>query len=93
MQNTGKMAGSEVVQLYVGQDKPAAKQPIRELKGFAKVALKPGATSKVTIPLNGRAFSHWDVKAHSWKAAPGTYRLWVGDSSRSLALVGIVKLK
>jgi len=91
VQNTGKIEGAEVVQLYVGEAKPATKQPVRELKGFAKVNLKPGASTKVTIPLNMRSYAHWDTKAHDWKVAKGTYNLWVGDSSRSLSLVGVVK--
>ncbi|MGA9306451.1 MAG: fibronectin type III-like domain-contianing protein [Candidatus Sulfotelmatobacter sp.] len=60
--NTGHHERAEVAELYVGESHHAAARPIKELKGFAKVKLKPGETKRVTIKLDRRAFSFYDVK-------------------------------
>jgi beta-glucosidase len=84
--NTGKVAGATVAQLYV---RPSANgpidRPVQQLKGFARVDLKPGETKTVSFPLNARAFSYWDVTSHSWKDLPGEYGIAVGQSSRDIA--------
>jgi beta-glucosidase len=84
--NTGDRAGATVAQLYV---RPPANEtvdrPVQELKGFARVDLKPGETKTVSFALDARSFSHWDVESHSWKALPGEYELAVGQSSRDIA--------
>jgi beta-glucosidase len=85
--NTGRRAGSEVVQLYLG-DPPATGEPVRQLKGFAKVALAPGATQTVHMTLDVRALSWWDPAQRRWVASPGRYDVYVGTSSRSLPLRG-----
>lgn len=83
--NTGARAGAEVVQVYV--EAPAgAGEPTRQLKGFAKVALKVGEHRRVEIPLDPHAFSIWDVARGAWTAVPGTHRLRIGTSSRDLPL-------
>jgi beta-glucosidase len=80
--NTGKRAGAEVAQLYVGMPSSAAvPQPPRQLKGFRKVFLQPGETTHVHMDLDDRAFSHWDVETHSWQIAPGTYKIMIGDQT------------
>jgi beta-glucosidase len=58
--NTGSMAGKEVVQVYVHDQKARLVRPYKELKGFAKSELQPGETKTVTIPLNFRAFAYYD---------------------------------
>lgn len=85
--NTGSRAGSTVPQLYVGMPEPRAGvvQPPRQLKGFTKVSLAPGETRTVSLTLNRRAFSYWDVLTDGWQVAPGCYRLEVGRSSRDIA--------
>jgi beta-glucosidase len=84
--NTGARAGATVVQLYV---RPKGDQPIdrpmQELKGFARVNLGPGETKSISIPLNGRSFSFWDVATHAWKSVPGAYEIAVGQSSRDIS--------
>jgi len=85
VRNTGKRAGAEVAQVYVGFPAPAGEPP-RQLKGFDKLPLGPGQSATVTVPLDERAFSYWDVKSTTWKLAAGAYTLWVGGSSRSLPL-------
>ncbi|WP_320670406.1 glycoside hydrolase family 3 C-terminal domain-containing protein [Patulibacter defluvii] len=89
--NTGTRAGSDVAQLYVGMPQPApgVVQPPRQLKGFQKVRLAPGASARVRFPLDRRSFSYWDVRRDRWTIAPGCYRIEVGRSSRDVLLRGV----
>jgi beta-glucosidase len=57
----------------------------QELKAFAKVWLDPGESRSVSLPLDDRSFSFWDVDAHAWTAEPGEFELRVGTSSRAIA--------
>jgi beta-glucosidase len=85
--NTGKRFGEAVVELYVGiPSSRAIPQPPAQLKGFEKVALKPGQTRHVRLKLGARSFAYWDTNAHGWKMAPGTYRIMIGSSSRDFEL-------
>lgn len=59
---------------------------MKELKGFAKVHLKPGEARRVTLTLDRRAFSYYDVERKDWAADPGEYSILVGGSSVSLPL-------
>jgi beta-glucosidase len=88
VRNTGRRAGAEVPQLYVGMPdpRPGVEQPPRQLKGFAKVRLAPDESRRVTFALDERAFSYWDTRAGDWAIAPGCYELAVGTSSRSTPL-------
>ncbi|KAF2709060.1 glycoside hydrolase family 3 protein [Pleomassaria siparia CBS 279.74] len=79
--NTGEIAGGEVAQLYVSFP-DAADQPIRQLRGFQKVSIQPGASETVTFSLARRDLSFWDTIAQEWKVASGTYKFTVGASSR-----------
>ncbi len=81
--DTGSRPGTDVVQAYV-QMPVAAGEPPHQLKAFARVTLAPGQTRRVTLTLDARAFSVWDVAAHGWVVPPGTHQVLVGDSSRSL---------
>ena len=83
VKNTGKVAGAEVVQLYVHDDAAGIERPYRELKGFQKVFLRPGESKTVTLPLDWKALAFWDVKTHAWLAEPGTFTLLAGNSSRN----------
>jgi beta-glucosidase len=78
--NTGKVAGAEVAQLYLG-DPAVAGEPPRQLEGFAKVYLKPGQSTRVTFPLTGHDLSYWDDAANGWVVPDGTFGVYVGDSS------------
>jgi beta-glucosidase len=84
--NTGSVAGIEVAQLYVSDPSAQVDRPERELKGFAKVRLAPGETQHVTLNLDARAFSYWDLPAHKWIIDPGKFILRVGDSSENTPL-------
>jgi beta-glucosidase len=79
--NTGSRAGATVAQLYVGESKPTIERPLKELKGFERVALQPKETKHVTLDLDPRSFTFYDLNAKAWHANAGAYRLYLGDSS------------
>jgi len=82
--NTGDRAGAEVVQLYVSDAQCSVVRPQAELKGFARIELDPGASGKVTIDLDARAFSFWSSLLGRWVVEAGEFALRVGTSSRAL---------
>ncbi|MDD3411566.1 MAG: glycoside hydrolase family 3 C-terminal domain-containing protein [Eubacteriales bacterium] len=84
--NTGDRAGKEVVQLYVADRESTAIRPVRELKGYAKVALKPGETQTVTFTLDKRAFAYWSTEIHDWHVETGAFGIQIGRSSREIVL-------
>ncbi|CAN5167517.1 glycoside hydrolase family 3 C-terminal domain-containing protein [soil metagenome] len=90
--NTGAREGKEVAQLYVSAPTGGVAVPRRELRGFEKVALEPGESVRVRFELDDRAFSHWDVRTHSWLIAGGDYTIGVGSSAHDIALAGTVAL-
>jgi beta-glucosidase len=78
--NTGHRAGSEVAQLYLG-DPPGTGEPPRQLAGFQRVSLAPGASARVSFVLTPREESWWDDAAGGWTQTAGRYQVWVGGSS------------
>ena len=90
--NSGRRAGAEVAQVYVG-DPPAVGEPPRQLKGYRKVFLLPGESQRVTLPLDARSFAYWDDARHGWAVAPGRYTVSVGGSSRDLPLQEAVRVR
>ena len=80
--NTGSIVGSEVIQIYSSQTHNVVQRPPKELVGFEKVALKPNETVSISIPIDGRDLSYYDVKKHGWRAASGEFNLLAGISSR-----------
>jgi len=84
--NTGKRAGEEVAELYIRALNPKMDKPVRELKGFARVALNPGETKTIQFALTARDLASFDVPGHQWKADAGEYEVEVGASSRDLRL-------
>jgi beta-glucosidase len=90
--NTGTRAGADVAQVYVSEDHPEVSRPPQELKGFARVALDPGQTRHVTVPLDARSFSWYDEKAAAWHADAGGFTVHVSRSSADPQLEGKVKL-
>jgi beta-glucosidase len=82
--NTGQRAGATVAQLYVGENKPSVERPAKELKGFERVQLEPGQTKQVSMKLDPRSFSFFDVKSGAWHADAGDYELLLGDSSENI---------
>jgi len=88
--NTGAVAGKEVVQLYVGALDASVQRPVRELKGFAKVALAPGESQRVNLFLADRDLSYWSTRTGGWVLEPGRFEVSVGASSRDRPLVEVV---
>jgi len=86
VKNSGKCEGTEVVEVYVSEQNPSVPRPLKELKGFQRVTLKPGESKTVSIPLNDDAFSFYDVKTHFWTFNPGKFEIQVGASSRDIRL-------
>jgi beta-glucosidase len=91
--NTGKRAGSETAQLYIHKSQSLIPRPVRELKGFTKVLLKPGETKRVSILLNPDAFTYYDVSKKNWVTEPGDYEIQVGASSRDIRLKAVSKCR
>ncbi len=92
VKNAGPRAGAEVAEVYVGDSHASVPRPVKELKGFARVFLKPGESRRVTLRLNRRSFSYYDVKRHGWIAEPGEFGILVGTSSAEIMLQGEFKL-
>ena len=93
VKNTGKRAGKAVVQLYVGDEESTPIRPVRELKGFLKVALQPGESREVSFTLDKRSFAYWNKQIHDWHVETGAFIIEVGSSSRDLPLKGKVEVE
>ncbi|GAA0855721.1 glycoside hydrolase family 3 C-terminal domain-containing protein [Streptosporangium amethystogenes subsp. fukuiense] len=84
--NTGPRHGEEVVQLYVAFDEPHPTRPRHELRGFAKLALEPGASARAEFRLAGRDLAWYSTQRGGWRIDPGTFTVEVGASSRDIRL-------
>jgi beta-glucosidase len=91
--NTGKREGDEVAQVYVGDKHARVPRPAKELKGFAKIHLRPGETRHVTVKLDRRAFSYYDINFKRWQIDPGDFDILVGQSVEEIELRGKLDLK
>ncbi|MEW2516673.1 glycoside hydrolase family 3 C-terminal domain-containing protein [Actinacidiphila alni] len=92
VKNTGRRTATEVAQLYVGE--PASTgEPPKQLKGFQRVTLAPGKSQRVTFTVDPADLRTWDAATHAWRSNDGTYRMYVGDSSRDLPLTGSYTLR
>ena len=80
MTNTGSVAGSDVVQLYIRNTSASVEQPVRELKGFARIQLGPGEKKHVDFPLGFDELSFYNSEIRR-AVEPTTYDIWVGGSS------------
>ena len=81
VKNTGSVAGKEIVQLYIGDDKCSVLRPVKELKHFAKVALAPGEEKNVTFTLTPDDLKFYDEASAAWKYEPGKFKAYVCASS------------
>jgi beta-glucosidase len=93
VENTGKRAGKEVVQLYIRDVQASVSRPEKELKAFAKVALAPGATQTIAFTLDETALAFYDPRLKRWVAEPGLFEVLVGSSSRDIRLTAQFELK
>lgn len=92
VKNTGTREGADVAQVYVGDPQTKVPRPAKELKGFVKVSLRPGETKRVSVLLDRRALSYYDVNAKQWRAEPGDFNVLVGRSSEQIELRGKLTL-
>ncbi len=91
--NTGKLAGKEVVQVYVHDHASELVRPVKELKGFSKVELLPGETKTVTVPLDFRAFAYYHPAYKQWITEDGKFDILIGASSGDIRCSQTVTLK
>lgn len=91
--NTGDRAGADVAQVYVGEPHASLPRPVKELKGFAKPYLRPGETQHVTVKLDRRAFSYYDVNHHAWEVDPAEFEIDVARSSAQIMLTGRITVQ
>ena len=90
--NHSDIDAEEVAQVYVSCVKSAISRPVKELKGFHRVALKGGERQRITIPLHRADLCHWDEASQSWQLEPGKIKIQVGSSSTNLHLHHETKL-
>ncbi len=82
--NTGKVAGKETVQLYIGDDKASVVRPAKELKGFQKISLQPGESKTVTFNITEEHLRFYDENRHQWVSEPGSFKAYIGASSSDI---------
>jgi beta-glucosidase len=92
VQNTGQLAGAEVVELFVSERKPRIDRPAHELKAFQRVELQPGEAKTIHFTLGREAFSYWSPATRGWTADAGAYEIQVGASSRDIRQKVLVNL-
>jgi beta-glucosidase len=86
LRNIGSKFGKEVVQLYVRDETSTVFRPEKELKGFQKVAMEPGASMEVTFLLDARSFAYYNTNINDWHVETGAFTIQVGASSRDIRL-------
>lgn len=91
--NVGAVTGAEIAQLYIGRIGDGVYRPSRELKGFAKVALRPGESATLIIPFDDKTFRHFDVARRSWQVETATYAVMIGASVDDLRLDGKIAVE
>lgn len=84
IRNTGKIAGKEIVQLYVGDEECSVLRPVKELKNFRKVRLLPNEEKEVKFTIKPEALQFFDDKQHTWVAEPGKFKAYIAASSSDI---------
>lgn len=82
--NTGDVEGKEIVQLYIGDDESSLVRPVKELKGFRKIALLPGQTQRVTFDITEDMLKYYDPAKSGWVLEKGSFTAYVGASSADI---------
>lgn len=93
VENTGDGFGKEVVQLYVSPENSVVSRPVRELRGFEKIALAPGEKKTVTFRLDRRAFAYWSTELHDWHVESGVYRIQICRNAQEVLLEETVNVE
>ncbi len=91
--NTGKVAGKEVVQLYIGDDESSLERPVKELKGFRKIHLEPGETRTVTFEIEPEMLKFFDDAKHEWVLEKGSFTAYVGSASDDIRTTASFEVK
>ena len=91
--NTGNMDGKEIIELYVKENAPRVSRPQKELKGFKKVLIKAGESTKATFTLDRRCFAYWDENIHDWRVDSGKFTILVGGCSDNCPLSAFIEIK
>lgn len=89
IKNTGKRAGAEVAQLYVGKketENPTVFRPVRELKGFVRVELEPGEEKQITISFDDKTFRFFDTRTNTWEVESGVYEINIARNANDVEL-------
>jgi len=84
LKNVGDRKGAEVVQLYTSQPQPTIDRPVKELKAFKKISLKPGESKVVSFSVKSKDFAYYDVLSRHFRTDPGEYETLVGSSSADI---------
>ena len=93
VKNTGSREGEEVVQLYISDLKSSVPRPVKELKGFEKISLKPGEQKVVSFTVDSTALSFFDAAKHQWVAEPGDFAALIGAASDDIRTKTVFSLK
>lgn len=89
--NNGTVQGAEVPQLYIGLPSVAPSTPGKQLRGFDKLSLAPGASGTVSFKLRRKDLSYWDTTSKGWQMPSGSFSVMVGASSRDIRLTGTLQ--
>jgi beta-glucosidase len=92
VQNSGKVAGEEVVQLYLKHLQSKVERPVKELRGFRRVAFQPGETKTVELPLPAKSLAYWDTGRQAFVVEPDMVEISVGGSSADESESSIVRM-
>ena len=93
VKNVGSFTGKEIVQLYIGDEKCSVLRPLKELKDFCKITLKPGESKEVLFSIDKDDLMFFDDELHEWKAEPGKFKAYIGSSSKDTKWVLDFKLQ
>jgi beta-glucosidase len=91
--NTGTVAGDTVAQIYIHQRAGSASRPVRQLKGFRRIALRPGETQTLTFPLGKDELSFWSPQTKTWGVEPGEFDVWAGEDSTASLHADLMVIK
>lgn len=92
LENTGDMAGAEVIQLYIHDAEATLEKPLKELKAFQKVYLEPGEEKEVKLILNKKDFASYDCRLGTWATEPGEFQLMIGNSSTNITQITDIEI-